>query len=126
MFTQRWSLLRRALPAQITTCKAVALVVALGKLHNSCIDQNDGDAAPLQAADEWNLQVEESIPTADVEPLPIELLDGGNHFNDVDRVTRRQLVQQGNIPGLPQHVLHNLVSTANFTRPNLTRTRTNN
>jgi hypothetical protein len=126
MFTQQWSLLWRALPAQITTGKAVALVVALGKLHNFCIDKNDGDATPLRAADEWNLQVEGAIPTADVEPLPIELLDGGNHFDDVDRVTRRRLVQRGNIPGLPRHVLHNLVSTANFTRPNLTRTRTNN
>lgn len=126
MFTQRWSLLRRALPAQITTCKAVALVVALGKLHNFCIDENDGDATPLQAADEWNLQVEGAIPAADVEPLPIELLDGGNHFDDVDQVTRRRLVRRGNMPGLPRHVLHDLVSTANLTRPNLTRTRTNN
>ncbi len=38
MFIKRWGILRAALPSGITIKKTVAMVNALAKLHNFCID----------------------------------------------------------------------------------------
>lgn len=119
MFTQRWSLLRKALPAQISIAKSVALVIALAKLHNFCIDEHDAEVIPLQPSDEWDLQVEGAIAAADIDPLPNELLDGGNHFDDIAPLARRRLVRSGMMPGLPRQVLQDHIHTGNYTRPNL-------
>jgi hypothetical protein len=41
MLTHRWSILRSAIPMNVSIRKTVALVLALSKLHIYCIDQND-------------------------------------------------------------------------------------
>ncbi|KAG7342673.1 DDE superfamily endonuclease [Nitzschia inconspicua] len=41
MFVQRWGILRSAIPKGISIRKTTAMVLALAKLHNFCIDQVD-------------------------------------------------------------------------------------
>jgi hypothetical protein len=41
IFVQKWGILRTAMPQNITIKKVIALVNALAKLHNFCIDQQD-------------------------------------------------------------------------------------
>jgi hypothetical protein len=42
MLTMRWAILRSAIPVNVTIKKTVALVLALAKLHNYCIEVEDG------------------------------------------------------------------------------------
>ena len=43
IFTHRWSILRSAIPMNVSVRKTVALVRCLAKLHNYCIDADDTD-----------------------------------------------------------------------------------
>jgi hypothetical protein len=45
MLTHRWGILRSAIPMNVTLRKTVALVLALAKLHNFCIDFDDIQAS---------------------------------------------------------------------------------
>ena len=42
MFTMRWGILRSAIPVNVTVERTVALVLALAKLHNYCIEVEGG------------------------------------------------------------------------------------
>ncbi len=74
----------------VSVKKTVALVCALGKLHNFCID-NESDNVPMPTpADEWEIEMDDGVPlvpapgaqsTRDV--VPDQLLDGGDHFDDL-------------------------------------------
>ena len=55
VLVHRWGLLRRSMPQGISISKTCALVLALCKLHNFCIEE-DGLKVPLPAAqDEFNI-----------------------------------------------------------------------
>jgi hypothetical protein len=43
MFVQSWGILLRAMPNGVRIKKIIALVNALAKLHNICLDKNDGN-----------------------------------------------------------------------------------
>jgi hypothetical protein len=45
MLVHRWSILRSAIPRIIEIKKVIALVNALAKLHNFCIDKQDEASA---------------------------------------------------------------------------------
>ena len=45
-------MLRSAIPMRVSLKKTVALVIALAKLHNFCIDEKEGHAPPSRALDE--------------------------------------------------------------------------
>jgi hypothetical protein len=105
----RWAILRSAIPMNITIAKTTALVVALAKLHNFC----DEDA--------FNILVNGALPLvhsfgANV-PLPLELLGGGDHFDDMDRNQRKRRQCEDAAAGLPQTVLHALIEEKGLTRP---------
>jgi DDE superfamily endonuclease len=51
MFTERWAILRSAIPMNIRINKTISLVSALAKLHNFCIDMEEGSAGRLVARD---------------------------------------------------------------------------
>ena len=92
-FTQRWGILRSPLPKKVTVKKAIALVLALARLHNFCIDEKQGIEIPT-AQDACNIEQEGAAPL-EVDPatnisIPRQLLDGGAHFNDIDRNQRRR------------------------------------
>jgi hypothetical protein len=53
IFTHRWSILRSAIPMNVSVRKTVALVLCLAKLHNYCVDADDTDILLSTASDEW-------------------------------------------------------------------------
>ena len=94
MLTHRWAILRKALPMGISLQRSVALVVVLAKLHNFCINETDETTVPsMTAVDDLNLTLGGGIPLERDEVaqmrLPRQLLGGGDHFDDMDRLTRR-------------------------------------
>jgi hypothetical protein len=85
MLTHRWSILRSAIPMNVGVYKTVALVLALAKLHNYCIDADDNSDLTFTATDEWQTEVNGGVPlvaTGDQssihDVIPAQLLDGGN------------------------------------------------
>eukprot|EP00970_Alexandrium_tamarense_P017966 scaffold12964_cov117-Alexandrium_tamarense.AAC.1 len=65
MFVQRWGMLRTAIPCNVSVPKTISLVLALAKLHNFCLSQ-----------DEQNIitNVNGSVPLA-VDPLIAEIIN---------------------------------------------------
>ena len=132
ILTSRWAILRKALPANITIKRGVALVVALARLHNFCIDETDAKAnvdsmdttscvvPALPARDELDIEQEGAVP---VDPTPEQLLHGGQHFDDIDvryaQRTARRFARMGNalLRDIPRNRLHSIVANANLTRP---------
>jgi hypothetical protein len=99
MFTERWSLLRRIMPRKITVKKTVALVTCLAKLHNFCIDERDKQDR-IYAPDEAYIEMHGAVPldsvtNADHQQIPVQLLGGGDHFDDITRADRRRRVRLG-------------------------------
>ena len=102
MFTQRWGILRCMIPKKITLKKTVALVMCLAKLHNFCIDERETSISPLTAVDEATIELDGAVPLqhydADTDEgqftaqqgLPLQLIDAGNHFDDMPVSVRRQ------------------------------------
>jgi hypothetical protein len=65
MLTHRWAILRSAIPMNVAVHKTVALVLALSKLHNYCIDADKCpfcDTAFSTAADEWRNEASGAVP----------------------------------------------------------------
>ncbi len=136
MFTHRWAMLRSAIPMQVSLKKTIALVIALAKLYNFCIDEKEAHAPPLRAHDELQTEMQGGIPlettttsTGSRELTPRQLLDGGHHFDDIDGPSRRRRIRQYQSDALalqqelPRNFLHSLVAEANLTRPSLSRRR---
>ena len=104
MLVQRWGILRSAMPKGVTIRKTTALVVALAKLHNFCINQKDTNIAPMTAADELRLMTNEigsivlenstavgddgNVDGANEYMIPRQLIGAGDHFEDVPREVR--------------------------------------
>jgi hypothetical protein len=101
MLVQRWAILQTALPHGITIQKTIAMVNALAKLHNFCIDENKINMLESSTDDNFRIvnnklgfvALEESA-NCDV-PIPTQMLDGGNHFQDIPRQERRRNDRQG-------------------------------
>jgi hypothetical protein len=51
MLTHRWVILRSAISMNVTIQKTVALVLSLAKLHNFCINADDGNSDTYTASD---------------------------------------------------------------------------
>jgi hypothetical protein len=92
----RWGILRSAVPCNITIVRTVALVSCLERLHNFCIDEvergkdlNRSDDTLAADLEHVMNRPEGYIPMIrddnhDV-PIPYEIMDGGNHFDDCPR-----------------------------------------
>jgi hypothetical protein len=129
MLTHRWAILRSAIPMGISLKKTIALVIALAKLHNYCIDEKDEVVPPVSAVDELRIEIRGGIPlettpmSSGGESIPRQLIDGGNHFDDMDQARRRSRVRQYRSQAqainqqLPRDRLHDLVAEANLCRP---------
>ena len=118
----------------ITIEKTVALVIALAKLHNYCINANDNDISANTASDEWISEINGAVPLVPVEGhndrspvdvlVPEELLHGGEHFEDVGRRGRRQRERRYNAMNnapLPREQLHSYIAEIGVTRPSVAR-----
>jgi len=108
ILVHRWAILRRPLPARMGLKKQIALVMCLVRLHNFCIDNYPGNscsnaatggaagsamssnsdrdvaALPVSGVDEWAISNSGGVdpPSSHTDPIPAELLNGGEHFND--------------------------------------------
>ena len=95
MLMNRWAILRKALLIGISLQRSVALVIDLAKLHNFCINVTDEecDVPSMTAADNLNISLGGGIPLERDEAaqmrLPRQLMGGGDHFDDMDRLTHR-------------------------------------
>jgi hypothetical protein len=135
MLTHRWAILRSAIPMNVTVRKTVALVCALTKLHNFCVDStNDNNRVPSStASDQWRSEMSGSVPlvqTADSESNhdvdPQQLMNGGHHFDDIggqsgryNRQRQYNYVSRSQGLVLPRDMLHSSVAEAGLTRPSV-------
>jgi hypothetical protein len=131
IWTHRWAILRSPIPVNVSIKKSVALVIALAKLHNYCIDCDD-TVTPSTASDEWRSEINGAIPLVTTLEAhhdlnsgrtPRQLLDGGNHFDDIGsngRYNRQRrynyMSESVGIP-LPRDYLHSFVASVGLTRP---------
>jgi hypothetical protein len=132
IWTHRWAILRSPIPVNVSIKKSVALVIALAKLHNYCIDC-DETVTPSTASNKWQSEVNGAIPlVTTIEAhhdlncgrTPRQLLDGGNHFDDIGsngRYNRQRchnyLSESVGIPLPPRDYLHSFVASVGLTQP---------
>ncbi|KAL3779629.1 hypothetical protein ACHAW5_000595 [Stephanodiscus triporus] len=129
MLVHRWGILRSAIPMGITIQKTVALVNALAKLHNYCIDRKDGTDTVCEptAEDLANITTSEGgyvsmvrVDACDVE-LPVPLMGAGHHFDHIPRSHRQSDRQHSTNIVLPRTLLLNKVVASDMTRPMVKR-----
>ena len=126
-FVHRWSILRAPMPMNITVPKTTAIVIAMAKLHNYCIDESDvaDDAVPRER---FNMEMNgiallaSDDANADV-ALPRGLLDGGQHFGDMPENARKQRERHVSEALLPRTLLHQQIVDSSLTRPIPARSR---
>ncbi len=91
MLTERRRILRSCLPKRFTLKRIVALVVALAKWHNFCINMNEDKISEPLALDEENLV--SSGGYLKLEPTVLthgqDLLDGENQMDGFDCTNKR-------------------------------------
>ncbi len=92
--------MRSAISCNIPIVKTVDLVSYLARLQNFCVDEvernkeRDEDILPLDLEHLMNGQ-EGYVPIVNVKdsnhdvPIPRDILDGGNHFNDCPWAARQ-------------------------------------
>ena len=75
---------------RVSLKKTVALVCALAKLNDFCIDADDGDVPSSTALDEWRIEMTGAVPLESTPNSGLnhdvatqQLLDGVNHFDDI-------------------------------------------
>lgn len=108
----RWGILRRAISAKIGLQKTTALVMALCSLHNFCINQSLDPDEPLEADNAFNAS--QGGFEHNSNRNPIELIGGGEHFDDITRTLRRRQVP---LTHRPKDFLHRSVVNQGLTRP---------
>ena len=128
MMVQRWGILRMAMPRGLTIGRIIALVNALAKLHNFCIDEVEGGKLILQQLDidtnnimnnEGGFVPMEANNDNDDILLPRGLMDAGHHFRDLPRNVRRQRERSEKEWNLPRQRLLTQVINSHLARPNI-------
>jgi hypothetical protein len=89
MLVQRWSMLHAPMPCNFSIPKIFGLVNALAKLHNFCINEQEGVPDSLLNVDKEYMMSNEggyigmvSDDTHDI-PVPKGIMNCGHHFQDV-------------------------------------------
>ena len=118
ILVRRWGILRSAIPKEVTVRRAIALVNALAKLHNFCIDAKE--AVPTVATtDLSNIMINPTghIPVDDEsdDRPPRELVGGGHHFEDIPRNLRESTNNTSNM--FPRQKMQEQVLQMHLKRP---------
>ncbi len=136
MLVHRFGMLRKPFPVNVSISKTNAAVLALCKLHNFCIDSSQEEITPTHMKDATNIMMDGGIVLPridDVDDCYWEydteqdrldgLLDGGEHFEDVTRESRRRFRRRND--RLPSALIHAHVKNSGATRPdrNIRRSR---
>jgi hypothetical protein len=125
MLVHRWGILRKQMPMNITVQKATSLTLCLCKLHNFCIEERDSIERPIARDvvyiangggmalprmdnndETWNYNLHEDRID--------NLMDGGEHFDDVYRVDRRRMERRMHLPYMS---MLQMVADGGYTRP---------
>jgi hypothetical protein len=117
IFTQRFGFLRKPAPKKYTVKKTMMAVSAMARLHNYLIEIGDRCSIDLTEEDRWNLAVNGAVPYSmrDGIRVPLQLLDGGDHFDDDPTRQRRDRTHNETI--LPHEALLHIVNEKNLHRP---------
>jgi hypothetical protein len=123
---------------KIPVHKTVALVLALAKLHNYRTDENEArcDVAYSSAIDEWRNELTGAVPLVETTHqqhtdassttdtvTPRQLLDGGNHLDDIgvngcsNRQSRYNYLSRSTGMPLPRNRLHSHILDTGLARP---------
>jgi hypothetical protein len=124
MLTQRWGILRSAMPKGLTLEKINGLVLLAARLHNFCLDMGQL-VEPLNAIDEDHLEAQGVVP---LEPdsqingilLPRDIMGSGEHFDGIDRNERQRrlrLEMERGLILLPREQLCATVADGHYERP---------
>jgi hypothetical protein len=104
MLVHRFGILRKPIPMNISVGKTTSLVMCLCKLHNFCINESESILTPL-AVDVMNIAVEGGIAFPDFDngvdgigERVEELMDGGEHLEDVLHRDRRRFDGRNDLP----------------------------
>ena len=105
------------------------MVNALAKLHNFCIDIQEENEVLVESSAEDLHNVMDSpegfVTMNEVDgvdtPLPLQLLNGDDHFNDVPQTIRRRADREQSSSTLPRTELLIQVVNSNMDRPSVTR-----
>ena len=127
MLTERWAILRSAIPRNMSVKKTIALVCALARLHNFCINQVDEGCLCTPShigSDALRNEERGAVPlvagasTVELsQGVPVQLMGGGHHFDDYDRNTRRQFARQYQGELLPRERLFHIIDEIGLRRP---------
>jgi hypothetical protein len=94
MLVHRWAILQTAMPCGISIQRTIALVNALTKLHNFCIEQNEMNSVEPSMDNRFRIKNSELgfVPLEETNnvAVPVQLLDGGNHMDNISRLERRR------------------------------------
>lgn len=119
------------MPRGLSIGRIIALVNALAKLHNFCIDEADGGSRESTLLSQLNVDTNYIMSNEDgfvpMEPsninrdvlLPCALMDGGHHFSDVPRNVRRQSERLNLEYNLPRQRLLQQVIDSHLARPTI-------
>jgi hypothetical protein len=128
MLVHHWGMLRKAIPMNITVQKTTSLLMCLCKLHNYCLAQSETIACPL-SEDVMNIRMDGGFPLPrfdnndewamdEVKDRIDGLMDGGRHFDDVNRNTRNAFAVGGG--DLPYVLMLNAIEEKGYRRPQVT------
>ena len=105
--------------------KMTSLIMCLCKLHNFCINESESILKPL-AVDVMNIAIEGGIalPNFDngnnsISDRIEELMDGGDHLEDVYRPDRRRYDGENS---LPVHDMLKMIENGGYRRPEVVMT----
>ncbi len=88
ILTHCWAILRSAIPMSVSVKKTVALVCALGKLHNFCIDNKSDMEVPMPTpADEWEIEMGGGVPLVPAPGTQSSILKSEVAIIDRDGIT---------------------------------------
>jgi hypothetical protein len=119
----RWGVLRRPLHSRLGITKMCAMVHALCRLNNFCINLRVSDSAEPLAEDisfaESSVTMVALVNTEDNPLSPAGLLDDSDSYEDVDRETRRahERMAETRVDHLPQQILLASVINQGLKRP---------
>jgi hypothetical protein len=119
ILVHRWGILRKPIPFGITIQKTTALVMCMCKLHNFCIDENDVQVPLPTAQDAAQIMAEGGVPMEGDDNRPDQLLDGGNHFDDISSYHLRQArnASARHAERSPREILLQIIKDQDFQRP---------
>jgi hypothetical protein len=125
MLVHRFGMLRKPIPMNISVSKTTSLLMCLCKIHNFCINESES-ILKLLAVDVMNIAIEGGIELPNLDDggdssgdRIDELMDGGDHLEDVYRPDRRQYEGENS---LPVHEMLKMIENGGYRRPEVVMT----